>query len=87
MIQVSVAEFRNNMARVIDLVLRGETVVLQRNGKQVAVLTRSQTQMRGSLYDRPFIPASLDQPGPVRPVRIQNRLRRAPSDELMLERH
>ena len=90
MIEVTVARLRSRLASILETARGGETVVIRRHGARVAVLTGLGASARREASLRAIggpskLPRAHDT-GRVVPVRVRDRLKRSPSQELSEER-
>ena len=90
MLEVSIARLRSRLAAILEAVRAGEPVVIRRHGTRIALLTgwkpaERRASTRQALRGSSKLPRIKDT-GPVIPVKLRRRLKRAPSDELSEER-
>ncbi|HXG62027.1 MAG TPA: type II toxin-antitoxin system prevent-host-death family antitoxin [Planctomycetota bacterium] len=92
MIEVSVARLRSRLASLLEIARGGEPIVIRRHGARIAVLTglrpgrdAARAASLRAMGGPSKLPRTLDT-GPVEPVKLRIRPRRAPSLELSEER-
>jgi antitoxin (DNA-binding transcriptional repressor) of toxin-antitoxin stability system len=89
MIEVTIARLRANLASILGVVRAGRPVLIRRNRIRIAVLAGTEAEARRAARVAAGGASKLPtrtETGPVVPVRIRGKLRRAPSRERSDER-